>query len=282
MHRRDWAKTKITCEILIAIFQGFWKVIFPLWTSFNTCEAQVKNLAVFSGDKKMFFVLQIQTSNLDLWLPRHLGGWLLGVHYHLDSSLLTWNCLVMGSEYSVIVYLNYPFLIPSNPDAKPWSGISTSWIPTLSSCLCLLSCTPCSCQISMRTYRHILFLILFQVVALIANETLIVANAGDSRCVASRNGVAHAMTHDHKPTDDLEAARIHNVSFSISFLDLFCGRGPSLTQEIFLPVPVYTWVYWNCFSESLLYNRASLEGTRHMQQKFKLYKLLYQTNTCSS
>ena len=48
-------------------------------------------------------------------------------------------------------------------------------------------------------------------VALVAKDKLIVANAGDSRCVASRDGVAHAMTHDHKPTDDEESARIFKV-----------------------------------------------------------------------
>ena len=50
------------------------------------------------------------------------------------------------------------------------------------------------------------------VVAMILKDNLIVANAGDSRCVASRNGTAHAMTHDHKPTDEDEAARIQKVN----------------------------------------------------------------------
>lgn len=51
-----------------------------------------------------------------------------------------------------------------------------------------------------------------QVVALIAKDSLVVANAGDSRCIASRNGVAHAMSHDHKPTDEVEATRISKVA----------------------------------------------------------------------
>ena len=53
-----------------------------------------------------------------------------------------------------------------------------------------------------------------QVVALVANDLLVVANAGDSRCIACRGGVAHAMTNDHKPTDELEAARIRKVAIS--------------------------------------------------------------------
>ena len=38
-----------------------------------------------------------------------------------------------------------------------------------------------------------------------------VANAGDSRCVASRRGRALALTHDHKPTDSEEMQRIAKV-----------------------------------------------------------------------
>ena len=38
-----------------------------------------------------------------------------------------------------------------------------------------------------------------------------VANAGDSRCVACRRGRALALTHDHKPTDSIEAQRIAKV-----------------------------------------------------------------------
>lgn len=40
---------------------------------------------------------------------------------------------------------------------------------------------------------------------------LVVANAGDSRCVACRNGRAIAMTVDHKPNDDAEHDRIKKV-----------------------------------------------------------------------
>jgi protein phosphatase 1G len=46
------------------------------------------------------------------------------------------------------------------------------------------------------------------VCALIRGDDLIVANAGDSRCVLSRGGKAIALTHDHKPNDPEEFARI--------------------------------------------------------------------------
>ncbi|KAK9818683.1 hypothetical protein WJX74_005666 [Apatococcus lobatus] len=46
------------------------------------------------------------------------------------------------------------------------------------------------------------------VVALVRGTKLLVANAGDSRCVMSRGGKAVAMTHDHKPTDTEEHDRI--------------------------------------------------------------------------
>ncbi len=50
-----------------------------------------------------------------------------------------------------------------------------------------------------------------QVVALVRGTDLWVANAGDSRCVASRRGRALALTHDHKPTDTVEMQRIAKV-----------------------------------------------------------------------
>lgn len=46
------------------------------------------------------------------------------------------------------------------------------------------------------------------VVALVQGEALLVANAGDSRCVVSEAGKAVAMSYDHKPTDAAEHSRI--------------------------------------------------------------------------
>ncbi|KAK9808817.1 hypothetical protein WJX72_004207 [[Myrmecia] bisecta] len=46
------------------------------------------------------------------------------------------------------------------------------------------------------------------VVAVVKDNVLTVANAGDSRCVFSRRGEAVAMTEDHKPTQDEERQRI--------------------------------------------------------------------------
>ena len=37
------------------------------------------------------------------------------------------------------------------------------------------------------------------------------ANAGDSRCVLCRGGVAVDLSHDHKPEDDPERQRIENA-----------------------------------------------------------------------
>jgi len=49
------------------------------------------------------------------------------------------------------------------------------------------------------------------VVAVIVEGELVVANAGDSRCVFSRKGRAVAMSRDHKPQDLDEADRIHKA-----------------------------------------------------------------------
>uniref|UniRef100_A0A0D9XGN6 protein-serine/threonine phosphatase n=1 Tax=Leersia perrieri TaxID=77586 RepID=A0A0D9XGN6_9ORYZ len=48
-------------------------------------------------------------------------------------------------------------------------------------------------------------------VAIIRNDELIVANAGDSRCVLSRKGQAHDLSKDHKPDLDVEKERIMNA-----------------------------------------------------------------------
>ncbi|TKW22108.2 hypothetical protein SEVIR_4G204600v4 [Setaria viridis] len=48
-------------------------------------------------------------------------------------------------------------------------------------------------------------------VALVRNRQLIVANAGDSRCVISRNGQAYNLSRDHKPELEAERERIQNA-----------------------------------------------------------------------
>ncbi|KAJ6673900.1 PROTEIN PHOSPHATASE 2C [Salix viminalis] len=45
-------------------------------------------------------------------------------------------------------------------------------------------------------------------VAIIRNNQLIVANAGDSRCVISRKGQAYNLSRDHKPDLEAEKERI--------------------------------------------------------------------------
>lgn len=49
------------------------------------------------------------------------------------------------------------------------------------------------------------------VCAVVRGNELWVANAGDSRCLFSRNGTAVSMTTDHKPNDADEYARIVKV-----------------------------------------------------------------------
>ncbi|KAK2986512.1 hypothetical protein RJ640_021387, partial [Escallonia rubra] len=56
-------------------------------------------------------------------------------------------------------------------------------------------------------------------VAVIRKNQLLVANAGDSRCVLSRKGQAHEMSKDHKPDLELEKERILNAGGFIQ-----CGR----------------------------------------------------------
>ena len=42
-------------------------------------------------------------------------------------------------------------------------------------------------------------------------HTLTVANAGDSRAVLCRRGIAHALSLDHKPLDERELTRIRRA-----------------------------------------------------------------------
>jgi len=52
--------------------------------------------------------------------------------------------------------------------------------------------------------------------ALLVNNKLYVANAGDSRCVASVGGKAHDMSKDHKPEDEPELTRINKAGGRVS------------------------------------------------------------------
>ncbi|KAI9084534.1 hypothetical protein K1719_033522 [Acacia pycnantha] len=54
-------------------------------------------------------------------------------------------------------------------------------------------------------------------VAVIRGNHLLVANAGDSRCVLSRKGQAHDLTKDHKPDLEVEKYRIQEAGGFIQF-----------------------------------------------------------------
>ncbi|KAG9152418.1 hypothetical protein Leryth_015822 [Lithospermum erythrorhizon] len=56
-------------------------------------------------------------------------------------------------------------------------------------------------------------------VAIIHHNQLIVANAGDSRCVLARKGQAYPMSNDHKPDDETETERIREAGGFVQ-----CGR----------------------------------------------------------
>ncbi|KAG8430744.1 hypothetical protein GDO86_020059 [Hymenochirus boettgeri] len=69
------------------------------------------------------------------------------------------------------------------------------------------------------------------VVALIRGKQLIVANAGDSRCVVSEAGKAVDMSYDHKPEDELELARIKNAGGKVT-MDGRVNGGLNLSRAI--------------------------------------------------
>ncbi|KAM7471621.1 hypothetical protein LguiA_009804 [Lonicera macranthoides] len=56
-------------------------------------------------------------------------------------------------------------------------------------------------------------------VAIVRNNQLVVANAGDSRCVISRKGQAYNLSRDHKPDLEVEKERILSAGGYIQ-----CGR----------------------------------------------------------
>ncbi|XP_042562411.1 protein phosphatase 1G [Clupea harengus] len=69
------------------------------------------------------------------------------------------------------------------------------------------------------------------VVALIRGKQLIVANAGDSRCVVSEKGKAIDMSYDHKPEDEVELARIKNAGGKVT-MDGRVNGGLNLSRAI--------------------------------------------------
>ncbi|XP_061522612.1 protein phosphatase 1G isoform X1 [Phycodurus eques] len=69
------------------------------------------------------------------------------------------------------------------------------------------------------------------VVALIRGKLLIVANAGDSRCVVSERGKAVDMSYDHKPEDELELSRIKKAGGKVT-MDGRVNGGLNLSRAI--------------------------------------------------
>ncbi|XP_069030121.1 protein phosphatase 1G isoform X2 [Embiotoca jacksoni] len=69
------------------------------------------------------------------------------------------------------------------------------------------------------------------VVAMIRGKQLIVANAGDSRCVVSERGKAVDMSYDHKPEDEVELARIKNAGGKVT-MDGRVNGGLNLSRAI--------------------------------------------------
>ena len=54
-------------------------------------------------------------------------------------------------------------------------------------------------------------------VLMIMNNTLICANAGDSRCVLGEGGRSVPMSTDHKPTQKRERDRIYRAGSTVNF-----------------------------------------------------------------
>lgn len=88
-------------------------------------------------------------------------------------------------------------------------------------------------------------------VALVTKTQVLVANAGDSRCVLSVSGKAVDMSEDHKPNLDKERKRIENaegyvednringsINLSRSLGDLEYKSNPKLTLDTQLIIPI--------------------------------------------
>lgn len=69
------------------------------------------------------------------------------------------------------------------------------------------------------------------VVALLNNNELFVANAGDSRCVVCRDGKAMDMSFDHKPEDTEELERIRKAGGRVT-MDGRVNGGLNLSRAI--------------------------------------------------
>lgn len=95
------------------------------------------------------------------------------------------------------------------------------------------------------------------VVALIRGKQLIVANAGDSRCVVSEKGKAVDMSYDHKPEDELELTRIKNAGGKVTMdgrvnggLNLSRAIGNSgvfIFENVILRISFLFENHWKCF-----------------------------------
>ena len=68
------------------------------------------------------------------------------------------------------------------------------------------------------------------VVALLIDNMLYVANAGDSRCVVCRKGQAEDLSLDHKPEDDLELNRIRKAGGKV--IDGRVNHGLNLSRAL--------------------------------------------------
>jgi serine/threonine protein phosphatase PrpC len=92
------------------------------------------------------------------------------------------------------------------------------------------------------------------VVALIRGKQLIVANAGDSRCVVSEAGKALDMSYDHKPEDEVELARIKNAGGKVTMdgrvngglnLSRAIGKGQETMRKIWVLLSVLNFLVAN-------------------------------------